>query len=126
MGIGLGITFLMYLIQISVFWYVSKFPAKEINTLSGYRTKRSMKTQANWDYANALNNRLMLWAAHIFLVIAVLLLLIFHSSLSGQWYIGISTGLYLMSIATAIGITEYKTNSLKKHKVNFYFFHQNK
>jgi uncharacterized membrane protein len=31
---------------------INRFPPKKINALAGYRTKRSMESQENWDFAN--------------------------------------------------------------------------
>ena len=36
-------------------------PPKKINSLYGYRTSRSMKSQEAWDAANAYSLNLMLW-----------------------------------------------------------------
>lgn len=36
-----------------------KFPPKKINGLYGYRTRRSMKNQKNWDYAQRMGGKLM-------------------------------------------------------------------
>ncbi len=112
--LGLGMTLFLYLLHLGIYWYVTRFPPLEINRMYGYRTRRSMKNQANWTYANALSNHLILWSAHIFMVIMLLLLLCFHKQFSGQWYIGISTGIYLMTIIVVILITEYKLRQFEK------------
>lgn len=112
--IGLGLTIMIYLIQLGVYWYVTRFPPLEINRLYGYKTKRSMKNQVNWTYANALSNRLMLRAAHIYLVSAVLFLLFFHTLFSFAWYMGISTGLNILTITGYIAFTEYKLKQFEK------------
>lgn len=111
---GLGMTLFMYLLHMGIYWYVTRFPPLEINRMYGYRTPRSMKNQANWTYANALSNRLMLWTANIYVVIALFLLLLFSNLLSGQWYIRISTGLYLISWIAVLIITEYKLKQFEK------------
>ncbi|MDF2456806.1 MAG: SdpI/YfhL protein family [Cytophagaceae bacterium] len=115
--LGLGITIFMYLVQLGVYWYVTRFPPGEINSMYGYRTRRSMKNQVNWRFANALSNRLMLIVSHIYLLIALLLLLIFHNILSGQCYIAISTCLFLIAMALVIIITEYKLKQFEKKQV---------
>jgi len=58
--LGLGITLFMYFVQLGVYWYVTRFPAKGINRMYGYKSLRSMKNEENWTYANNLFNRLML------------------------------------------------------------------
>lgn len=44
---------------ISVIFY--RFPPKSINSMYGYRSKRSMASEKAWDFANELSCRLMLW-----------------------------------------------------------------
>ena len=112
--LGLGMTIFMYLLHLGIYWYVTRFPPLEVNRMYGYRTPRSMKNQANWTYANALSNRLMLWTANIYVVTALLLFLLFFKVLSGQWYIGISTGLYLISWIVVLILTEYKLKQFEK------------
>ena len=112
--LGLGMTIFMYLLHLGIYWYVTRFPPLEVNRMYGYRTPRSMKNQANWTYANALSNRLMLWTANIFIVTTLLIFLLFFKVLSGQWYIGISTGLYLISWIVVLILTEYKLKQFEK------------
>ena len=38
-----------------------KYPAKEINDLYGYRTRRSKSSQESWNFAQGYSNDLMLW-----------------------------------------------------------------
>jgi uncharacterized membrane protein len=47
--------FLLFLIFLSIGWYQSKYPPKSVNSLHGYRTTRSMKSQKNWDYAQSMS-----------------------------------------------------------------------
>lgn len=37
-----------------------KFPPKKINSLYGYRTRNSMKSQEAWDFAQSYSSKLML------------------------------------------------------------------
>lgn len=46
------------------------FPPKEINYLYGYRTKRSMKSQESWDFAQRYSNIQMVKAALFMIVIS--------------------------------------------------------
>ena len=41
-------------------YYFSKYPPKEINSLYGYRTNRSMRNKECWDFANNHSSALML------------------------------------------------------------------
>jgi uncharacterized membrane protein len=44
------------------------FPPKKINGIYGYRTPRSMKNQANWDYAQKIGGKyMMLFGVVIFI-----------------------------------------------------------
>lgn len=113
----IGMVSFMYLIQIGVYWYVTSFPPKEINSLYGYRTPRSKKNQANWDFANALSNRLLLLLSHGYLIIALLLLAFTFHVLSRSWYIGISTTLYVLMITIVLLLTEYKLKQFEKTQV---------
>lgn len=47
-----------------------RWPPKNINSLYGYRTPRSMKNQTNWDYAQRYSARLLMLAGLFFLLIA--------------------------------------------------------
>lgn len=46
------------------------FPPKKINSLYGYRTTNSMKSQQNWDFAQKYSTKLMLLLSIVFLLIA--------------------------------------------------------
>lgn len=41
-------------------YFFSKYPPKEINSLYGYRTNRSMRNKECWDFANKHSSALML------------------------------------------------------------------
>jgi len=45
-----------------------KFPPPKINSIYGYRTARSMKSQRNWDFAQRYSAKLMMIAGLIFLL----------------------------------------------------------
>jgi uncharacterized membrane protein len=53
-----------------LFFIFSLFPPKKINSLYGYRTPNSMKSQENWDFANRYSNRLALVLFFIFSILA--------------------------------------------------------
>lgn len=52
-------------------FFMNKKPPKRINSLVGYRTKRSMYNQATWDFANKYCGRLFLYISFIELIITV-------------------------------------------------------
>jgi len=49
-----------------------KYPPKEINSLYGYRTEKSMKSQEAWDFAQIFSSKLMIKAG-VFLSLVGLL-----------------------------------------------------
>lgn len=51
---------------------ISQFPPKKINVLYGYRTKRSMKNQQNWDYAQKYSARKMIETGIVLQLIAAI------------------------------------------------------
>lgn len=72
-----------------------KWPPKEINSLYGYRTKRSMKNQMNWDFSQPFSaKKLILWG-FIYLLSAGLG---FFSDLSSGWSIAVSLGILIVII----------------------------
>ncbi len=50
-----------------------KFPPKKINSLYGYRTKNSMKSQESWDFAQLYSAKLMLRFGAVLALISLLL-----------------------------------------------------
>ena len=56
-----------------------KFPPKKINSLYGYRTTNSMKTQERWDFSQKYSSVLMLYCG-LFLVLISFLGLFFELS----------------------------------------------
>ena len=68
-------------IMICVGTWMQKHPPKDINWIIGYRSTRSIKSQAAWDFANRYSGKLMLRAGWFTLVasLAVMLLILFQS-----------------------------------------------
>lgn len=67
--------FLIPFLMIVVGYFFKKFGAGSINAVFGYRTKRSMKNQNTWDFANAYFARLWIKIGWIMLPITILLML---------------------------------------------------
>lgn len=78
------------------------WPPKKINSLYGYRTPRSMKSQDAWEAANSYSADLMLWAG----VTTLIVQLVSYVSVGGPTSIFISLGYYLVFIFTSIFLTE--------------------
>lgn len=52
----------------------SKFPPRKINCFYGYRTKRSMISQNNWDYSQKALGAIFIKISSIFLLVNIVLL----------------------------------------------------
>lgn len=48
------------------------YPPKKINSFYGYRTKRSMANQNNWDFAQQYSARLLIQVGFIIIVLGIL------------------------------------------------------
>jgi uncharacterized membrane protein len=77
-------------------------PPKKINSFYGYRTARSMKSQAAWDEANTYSADLMLWAG----ISTLFLQAILFFSIGGHESLLVSLGYYLLFIGVLIFLTE--------------------
>ncbi|WP_010136957.1 SdpI family protein [Ochrovirga pacifica] len=53
-------------------WILYKFPPKKINYLYGYRTKRSMRDQKNWDFAQKFSAIKMVLSGILIVLIGVI------------------------------------------------------
>ncbi|MFD2940900.1 SdpI family protein [Flavobacterium notoginsengisoli] len=56
------------------------FPPKNINSLYGYRTTRSMKNKSNWDFAQKYSTNLFLILLTLLLLIQITLYIIYSST----------------------------------------------
>lgn len=110
---ALGTSLFVYFLLVGIYWYVKKFPPKEIGPY-GYRTPRSMKNIENWNYANALSNKLMYWTANGFILIILIALLGFRHQITNQIYHIIFGILMFLQVTLLIGITEYKLKQFEK------------
>ncbi|MBV7441271.1 SdpI family protein [Weeksellaceae bacterium TAE3-ERU29] len=50
-----------------------QFPPKNINSLYGYRTKRSMKDIYHWSFAQKYSGRLMMWSGGVYAMLIMFL-----------------------------------------------------
>ncbi len=67
--------FLIPFLMIVFGYFFKNFGAGSINAVFGYRTKRSMKNQNTWDFANSYFARLWIKIGWIMLPITILLML---------------------------------------------------
>lgn len=65
--------------------YMYNFPPRRINPLYGYRTKKSMKNQENWDFAQRYSSLRMLEVGAIFTILAAVAAFAIPSDLSALY-----------------------------------------
>ncbi|MDP4629843.1 MAG: SdpI family protein [Flavobacteriales bacterium] len=82
-----------------------KFPPKKINSIYGYRTARSMKSQENWDIAQRYSSRLMLKQGIVMLAIGGMLITL---PISDEVSALISVSLFIISVIVLFVQTEKK------------------
>lgn len=87
-----------------------KFPPKSINLFYGFRTKRSMKDQKSWDFAQIYSSKLMIKLGLILTPIGVIGLIYIPSETVGAI---IAVGLLIATIVTLTLKVQNKLN--KKH-----------
>ncbi|NIJ46565.1 putative membrane protein [Wenyingzhuangia heitensis] len=91
-----------------------KFPPKHINMFYGYRTKQSMSSIFNWNFAQKYSAKKMIQIGGILLLICII-----GSMLKipeRNYKIVIVTGIVIgvISLILVLPITEYKLKHLKK------------
>lgn len=105
----------MYLLLAAIFFItrviVRAYPPKGINPIYGYRTKRSMKDQESWDFAQEHANQMMLYTAFVFLGI---------SALFYQMNIKFESDLFIMMsvFILILGVMVYMTERALKSRTN--------
>ena len=78
-------------------WIYKVHPPKSINYLYGYRTRRSMRNQDTWDFANFIGAKMMLWVGISTFIAGVIAY--FNTP---SWAMGIST--FFLIVAVFVGI----------------------
>ncbi|OEK05270.1 SdpI family protein [Roseivirga misakiensis] len=76
----------------------------EPNNLSGYRTKRSMRSQDTWEFANEYAGNLIMWSSIITVCLEILLAIF----IGGNTAIIITVIIMTVGMFVAIGATEYQ------------------
>ncbi|WP_236570664.1 SdpI family protein [Paenibacillus sp. An7] len=87
---------------------VRKNPPEMINSLYGYRTKRSMKNQLLWDEANKYSAELMMRYGMLYALIGSILSLLFN----GKYISIVIFGMILVPITLLIIKTEKRLKKL--------------
>jgi uncharacterized membrane protein len=60
----------LFFVIFGFFYY--NYPPKNINTISGYRTSASMRSQQTWDAANRYSSRIMFIVGIILFILGIL------------------------------------------------------
>ncbi len=81
---------------------------EEPNALMGYRTIRSMKSQATWKFANEYAGNLMAWSA----VFAITVQIFAYFVLEPNASIFVAVAASTLSLFAVIGVTEYQLKKL--------------
>ncbi len=74
------------------------------NGMMGYRTKRSMKSQATWDFANDFGGNMMMWTSIGTVTIQILSYFIFQGEVS----LYVTLVALFLGMIISIGSTEYQ------------------
>lgn len=85
------------LFYIILAWYYNSYPPKSINYFYGYRTRRSMKNQDTWDYANRIGAKMFFWVGVSTLALGLLVYFI-----SPIWAMFMSW--FFLVVTTFVGI----------------------
>lgn len=107
--------FLIPFMMIIIGYIMYRFPPKKINYFIGYRTRKSMKSKKNWDFANKFCAKLWFNTGLVMLVITIVLLLlnIYEVIILTEANILIIIFLELIMILLAPFIVENKLKKLK-------------
>jgi uncharacterized membrane protein len=91
---------------------VRRFPPKGINPVYGYRTKKSMKDQESWDFAQAHSSKMMRIVAFVFLGISALFYY-FNLSFFNDLYIMITVFVLILGLMVYMTERELKARFKK-------------
>lgn len=95
------------ILAVSVLFYV--FPPKKINSWYGYRTASAMKNPVNWEEAQRLSKKLILYFSIAILVLQVPLLFYFQ-----KFSLIIICVLWILSLLLTLGLVEKKIKKMSE------------
>ncbi len=84
----------------------TKFPPKKINSLYGYRTSSSMRSQEAWDYAQKYSAKVSIWVGVIMIIFGLIFLLL--PNISNDYRVWFSLLIIFTLVAFLIISTEIK------------------
>ena len=94
---------------IIVGWIMKFRPPKNINYLIGYRTPRSMKNQANWDFAQTYSAQSMIQMGYVMLIFGIGFSVISEKAIWLELLIGLG-----ILIGTSVMLISSTESALKK------------
>ncbi len=94
--------------------WMMKHPVKAVNRYRGYRTKRSMKSQEAWDFAQRHNAQIMWRLGLVLTAVAVMIMLACYQVPIGQLGIVAVVLVVLTLMGTVVGIVSTE-KALKAH-----------
>lgn len=90
-----------------------RYPPKQINSLYGYRTTRSMKDQQNWDEGNRYSTKLMMKCGVVLVIAGIILTVgMMLLPISPEWRTGVKVVIMLLC---AFGTVVILFRSTEKH-----------
>lgn len=98
-----------------LFFLFNKFPPKKINTLYGYRTKRSMKNKEIWDFANTYSTKLLL---NFSLLTCIIQIIFIYKDPHSETLLMISWLVFILFSGLGIWRTELELNKYFDKKGN--------
>jgi uncharacterized membrane protein len=113
-NIALALIFGLYLVSLSIGLFFYLKPPAKINGLYGYRTGKSQKNQANWDFANKIAAKYMLVSPNIALVVAMLVFYFLKDHLSIVALVLLINFIYCFSLIVIIPLVERKLDLFDK------------
>jgi len=107
--------FIIPLLMLFIGMLLLKMPPKKINFFIGYRTKKSMKNEKNWNFANQYCGKLCIKLGLLILLISILIFLLTYFKLLILTEISISIIMIfqLIILILPIFITEKKLKQVK-------------
>jgi len=99
---------LFYGLPLIIIGYITKIkPPKTINHFYGYRTRRSMKNQQIWDYANKISSNMLIYAGVVTCIFGLIPLFI-------SWEHAHFIPLFVLLLSLLVGML-YCEKQLDKH-----------
>lgn len=70
--------FMIPILILIIGYWMFKYPPKKINWFIGYRTRKSMKNEEDWNFANQYCGKIWIITGLIMLIITIIIFIIFY------------------------------------------------